>query len=523
MKYLWSILLFTAFVINVQAQDKYWVSLSDKNEVSFDPYSYFSPHTIEKRTRFGIPLNDKSDWPLNQKYVDEISMLADSVHFESRWFNSLVIFTNKKQVDTIRKLPFVREILKMEHFIAEPANEPLKEGLSINPDDVELLKNQLESMKGQKFMEEGINGAGIRIAVFDIGFKNVDTNPAFNHLFDHNKILKTYDFVDKDDDVYHYNSHGTQVLSCIAGKWDSIQIGLATGSEFLLARTEKNSEKFSEEENWLAAAEWADKNGADIINSSLGYTFHRYFNDQMDGKTSLVAKAANMAASKGILVVNAAGNSGTDDWYYIGTPADADSVLSIGGISPIRDYHISFSSFGPTSDKRMKPNLVAFGTAVTAKNKGLSKANGTSFASPLVAGFAACAWQNDKRLNNMELFSELERSGHLYPYFDYAHGYGLPQADYFLENEKAKASPTFRFEEKEGFLYVMVDQSHLVHNNSKEKLLFYNFQGSDDVLEEYAVVKVFQEEALKFKIGAIQKGTKINVHFLGYSDHFLIN
>jgi serine protease AprX len=231
------------------------------------------------------------------------------------------------------------------------------------------------------------------------------------------------------------------VLSCVAGRIEGIQIGLAIDAEFLLARTETWTEFFSEEEQWLAAAEWADKNGAHIINSSLGYTYHRYFPEQMNGKKSLVSRAANMAARKGILVVNSAGNEGDGKWKIIGTPADADSVLSIGGISPWTGFHTGFSSFGPTSDKRMKPNVTAYGHVIGAGPGGLSQTQGTSFSGPLTAGFAACAKQARPNMTNMQLFKEIEKSADLYPYFDYAHGYGVPQASYFFRKNTMEEKP----------------------------------------------------------------------------------
>jgi subtilisin family serine protease len=335
--------------------------------------------------------------------------------------------------------------------------------------------------------------------------------------------VATWDFVDQDENVYHYHSHGTQVLSCIAGSIDGLDLGLATGAEFLLARTENNAEKFSEEENWLAAAEWADRNGADIINSSLGYTHHRYFNDQMDGNTSLVAKAAKIAAKKGILVVNSAGNEGNSAWHYVGTPADADSVLSIGGISPERGYHINFSSFGPTADKRMKPNLCAFGKVIAAKKDSVYYTQGTSFSSPLVAGFAACAWQKNREWDNMTLFGELERSGELYPYFDYAHGFGVPQASYFFKKNNANQSPSFSFVELDGYLHVMVEPDMVSSINQSKNLLFYNFQDKTGVLSSYAVVDVYKEKALSIDLKKVSPGTTINVWFRDYNNSYYIN
>ena len=296
----------------------------------------------------------------------------------------------------------------------------------------------------------------------------------------------------------------------------------ATGAEFMLAKTEVESEPFSEEENWLAAAEWADKNGADIISSSLGYTYHRYFNYQMDGKTSLVVRAANMAARKGILVVNAAGNDGTDGWKYLNTPADGDSVLTIGGVDPETEFHMNYSSFGPTADKRLKPNLCAYSHVTTVSANGVSTADGTSFSTPLVAGFAACVIQSNKNLKAMNLFHELEKSGDLYPYFDYAHGYGVPQAAYFLEKDSLEVKKTFDIVADEDKLKVNVDFE--VFNNhfwfGDANLLYYHIEGKDGVIKEYYVVKVIQKEVLNLDKSKFEKGDKIMVHFRGYTASF---
>ena len=233
----------------------------------------------------------------------------------------------------------------------------------------------------------------------------------------------THDFLKNQESVYHGGSHGGEVLSCLAGRLpDGTCLGLAPGAAFLLARTEQMfRERYAEEEAWLAAAEWADRNGADIINSSLGYTTGRYFPEQMNGRTSLVARAAELAVRKGILVVNAAGNDGDDDeWRTVGTPADGDSVLAAGGLDPDTYLHSDFSSYGPAAGRRLKPNLAAFGTVLAAGPGGYERIEGTSFSSPLLAGFAACAWQHERGLTVMQLFARLQLAGDLYPYYDYA-------------------------------------------------------------------------------------------------------
>jgi hypothetical protein len=409
---------------------------------------------------------------------------------------------------------------------------------TVNSSEAKVLEGQLKTLGVEAWRKAGIDGKGLRIAILDVGFDRADKVPAFDQIRSENRLIATRDFTKRgnNEDVYYGNGHGTQVWSCIAGKIGDIQIGLATGAEFLLAKTEKSSEKFSEELYWLAAAEWADKNGADIINSSLGYTGKRYFNWQMDGKTSFVTRAANMAARKGMLVVNAAGNEGSDKWHYIGAPADADSALSIGGIDPETGYHTGFSSFGPTSDKRMKPNVSAYGHVVAAAPAGLKSTQGTSFASPLIAGFAACAWQTNRTLTNMQIFKEIEKSGSLYPYFDYAHGYGLPQAGHFLDKEQTPALPTFRvIESGDSIFIVAADKSTISHTansgnseykttetkkdetSSNKEYLYYNIMNSAGVLDSYYVLDVTQPEVLTILKSDFQNGETLNVHYAGFS------
>jgi serine protease AprX len=465
------------------AQSNYWVFLKDKKEVSFDPYEYFDSKAISRRLSVGISLYDSTDFPLNKNYVNSITSLCDTVIFASRWFNALAVRADLLQIEAIRELSFVTDIQPVYQYpVYASFNDDFDTIALIS--DSSLIRRQTETMGGNWFINNGIDGKGIRIAIFDGGFPTVDKNPVFEHIRKDKRILKTWDFTKNKEFVYGFNSHGTAVMSCIGGMINGKKLGLATGAEFLLARTEVNTEPYSEEFNWLAAVEWADKNGADIINSSLGYTYHRYFNNEMDGKTSLVSRAANLAARKGMLVVNAAGNDGDNKWKYIGTPADADSVLSVGGIDPETNFHISFSSFGPTSDKRMKPNVCAFGSVIVAKKTGLGASQGTSFSSPLVAGFAACAWQINKELTNMQLYLEIEKSASLYPYFDYAHGFGIPQAAYFFGARNNVEEPAFNIDIEDKELVVSILPAYL----DEKQLFYYNIEGADGILKEYYVL-----------------------------------
>ena len=517
------VILISIFIGNalLARDNKYWVFLKNKKGVTFDPYNYFDKKTIDRRLQHGIPLSDSTDFPLNDFYVNTIKNIADSISNSSRWFNAMSVYATESEITEISKLYFVNSVSEMKLFLYAANYKDSDWDTAVSPKMLEILVKQTERMGGNYFQKAGIDGRGMRIAIFDGGFPTVDTNPAFEHIRKAGKIIKTWDFAKNKDFVYSYMSHGTMVLSCIAGIYKGKNIGLATGAEFLLARTEIQGEYFSEEESWLAAVEWADKNGADIINSSLGYTNNRYFPSQMDGKTTLVTRAANLAAKKGILVVNAAGNDGDDSWKIIGAPADADSALSVGGINPETDIHTSFSSYGPTWDKRLKPNVCAYGHVTAAGKNKMVSTQGTSFASPLIAGFAACAWQINRGLNNMQMFQSIEESGDLFPYFDYAHGYGVPQAQYFLEHRLTVPDATFDFEFEDGFVKVIVKTEFIDKKlDSSKGFLFYNIQNSNGVLQEYSVISVMQKEVLKLNLSDYKKGQKLNVHLGNYTKTF---
>ncbi len=293
--------------------------------------------------------------------------------------------------------------------------------------------SQIDYMQGEEFKNNGITGKGIRIAILDGGFPGANTHPALNHLFKRNQVVATWNFVKNNPDVYTGVGHGTSVLACVAGILDGKLLGLAPDAEFLLALTEQKGEPLSEELNWARAVDWAIDQGANIIQSSLGYTHQRYFTQDLDGKHSVSAKAAARAAKKGILIINSIGNEGRSRWQTLATPADADSIISVGAIDPVTGLVAGFSSVGPTADNRLKPNVCASGTVLTLTPAGGTRiVEGTSFSAPLITGFAACTWQMNPGLNAQEIMHLVEKSGHLYPYYDYVHGYGIPQASKIL-------------------------------------------------------------------------------------------
>lgn len=521
MKRLSIILLLALCCLPAMAQQCYWVFFTDKNGTSFNPYEYFDSHAIERYRQCGADLYDVTNYPVSAAYVRQVNDLAFEEVGQSRWFNAVAVMATSDQITAIEQLPFVAHTtcigsgmqLAQHNTSAQQSNSP-----STNSG----LTDQLIRMQGNQFVNRGFDGRGIRIAVLDGGFPRVNTHKAFQHLRDNNRILDTWNFPNKKTDVYGWNSHGLMTLSCITGIVDGKQLGLATGSEFLLYRTEVESEPFKEEVWWQMAMERADQHGANIISSSLGYGKERYYTKDMDG-TSYVARAANLAARKGILVVNSAGNEAdSKQWKTIITPADADSVLCVGGTTQSLRYydHINFSSYGPSADGRLKPNVVAFGHAQAASNKNdndIQWVDGTSFSCPLTAGFAACAWQASPDKTNMEMFRLIEQSGDLYPYYDYAMGYGVPQASFFLD--KPTHQPTFRFVESADSVAIQV-----LCPDSALFEIFYNKQRPDGTLVEYANVEVRMgaTDQLRFHKGALDSCT-LNVWIGGYTDAYRLN
>ncbi len=551
-------LAMTLFFCSVNAQSCYWVFLTDKNGTTFDPYSYFDAKAIERYQRSHADLYDISNYPLNSNYVGQIEAIATEEVGQSRWFNAVAVMATDDQIAIIEKLPFVQKtrMIASEMQIAECTDNPAflhtekgeqYPGFDI-PNSESTITDQLLRMQGDMFIAKGIDGTGIRIAVFDGGFHAVDTHLAFKHLRDNGRILATWDFTKKRDFVYDNHTHGTMVLSCIAGKLGDKQLGLATGASFLLAKTEVEPEPFKEEVWWTQAVEWADKNGADIINSSLGYSKDRHYPWEMDGR-SHVAKAANMAARKGILVCNSAGNEGDDNaWKCIVTPGDAEDILTVGGINPsLTSYgHISFSSYGPTADGRMKPNVCNFGYCEVAdphNNQETEYAYGTSFSSPLTAGFCACAWQvlRDKKLSAMEMKVHIEKSGDLFPYYDYAFGYGVPQASYFLDEVKQILQPaaTFAFEEHGDYIIIHPNgkrketQSTLNINNrnisssdqTKEDVVMFKIQNRKGKIERYVNLGIehFDDEMCVAIPKAAIYGYTLVAHVNGFTDSYRLS
>ena len=506
-----TLLLFIGF--QMSAQNYYWVFFTDKQNTHFDPYQYFDTKAIQRYQQNHLNLYDISNYPVNDDYKMQVNALTTEYIGESRWLNALAVTATENEIAQVQTLPFVAGIRLIEAK-AILANAPQQ----VNVESLDPAMNQVALMQGEKFYQKGINGKGVRIAVLDGGFPEVNTHPAFAHLRDNHQIVKTWNFANKKENVYGYNAHGRMVLSCIAGIMnDTTMLGLAPGAEFLLARTEVEVEKMKEEVWWVQALEWADQNGADIISSSLGYGKDLHSTRDMDGKTSIVAKGARTAASKGILVCTAMGNEGSEsDWKVLVTPADADSVLSVGAVRSLEQMEI-YSSFGPTADGRRKPNVVACGYDMVAQSKGnYDYSQGTSFATPMVSGFAACVKQMHPDWTAMQLLQEIEKSANHYPYYDYAFGYGVPQASYFTET-KQDSKKTFTLKENDDVILVIPNDKTDNHK------LFYNIQNGDGSIENY-FVNEYDQDATAFSINKsnLSNGQTVNIWYDGQYSTYIV-
>lgn len=449
MKKLSLIFLFlTSF--NSFSQYKYLVLFKDKANSPYSisrPKEFLSDRSIKRREKQGIKITER-DLPPNTNYISEISKIGAKVIYKSRWLNGVLIETTATNLAKILNLSFVKglegkgDIRNARISIDNQQLQPKEKFEKLDITDNGRSQNQLAMLGADVMHQKGFKGEGMLIGVFDSGFFNANNLSYFKPLFDEKRIIKTYDYVAGETNVYNDDTHGTSVLGCIGAFEDNKIVGTAPKASFVLFRTEDvASETRIEEANWLFAAEAADSIGVDVINSSLGYTEfdnvaqnYIYKND-LNGDKPLITRAADWAAQAGILVCNSAGNEGSSAWKYIGAPADADSIIAVGAVSATKAV-MSFSSFGPSADGRIKPELAAQGggTTVGFTQSGFAQvSNGTSFSSPLMAGFAASFWGAFPELSNMKIREILIRSASQYDKPDDRLGYGIPNFEKAFE------------------------------------------------------------------------------------------
>ncbi|MDR1543776.1 MAG: S8 family peptidase [Prevotellaceae bacterium] len=449
------LLLTTTFFLifcEIFSQNSYYVQFKDKNGTEFSllqPQDFLSERALQRRENQGIAL-DSTDLPVSQTYLSALVANQAKILYQIKWLNGAEILLNPAKVADIQALPFVKFVEKTKENVQNPL--PTKNVARkdvVRNATIDLPENFVQnSMLGVDLLHNaGFRGAGKLIAVLDAGFPQVNAMSAFDTI--QSRIVDTYNFVDMNANVYQHNSHGTLVLSTIGAYVENQIYGAAPEASFALYISEEDgSETRREPDNWIAAAERADSIGADIITSSLGYfNFddgnNLTYND-LDGKTARISRAATIAARKGIVVVNSAGNEAKRTWHYIIAPADADSILAVGSVTGGRQ-HSSFSSFGYSADGRVKPDVCAQGTAafVVDTYNVITTADGTSFSAPIIAGMTASLWSALPQLANIQLLNKIRESATLYENPNDSLGYGIPNAWTVYQNNLSSTKNIF--------------------------------------------------------------------------------
>jgi subtilisin family serine protease len=427
-----------------QTEEDAWVYFKDKpsaNQFMNAPLTMLTQRSLDRRTRYNIPL-DLKDIPVEASYVLQLKNTEGiKILARSKWLNALHVqgsqtaINNLKENDFVVSVQFANKSLNSSAKITNTKNTVQQNNKFEVATDFNYgnTDSQIKQLKGEFLHQNNFTGEGMQIAVIDAGFPNVDTFLAFERIRNNNKILGGYNFVTRNSNFYSGYSHGTSVLSTIAGYVENEFVGTAPDAEFYLFITEDvDNETPLEESLWVEAAEKADSLGVDVLNTSLGYTTfdnpnynHTY--DDMDGKTTFISRGAEIAFSRGMIVVNSAGNEGSSAWHYMSAPADVNSVLSVGAVSSLGEI-AQFSSYGPTFDGRIKPDVCAQGAQVTIINNtgNISVSNGTSFSSPILTGVVACLWQAFPEKTNAEITQLVKESAHLFLNPTNQEGYGIP-------------------------------------------------------------------------------------------------
>jgi subtilisin family serine protease len=423
----------------------YWIFVGP--EARADTPVDFTDRAVDRRSRAGLAL-DATDYPISTEALAQIEATGVTVRHASRWLRAVSVYGDAESISRLKALPFVSDVRVIQQLAATPPqlrDEPPKmaQPLSAAEEDYGASWLQNQMTRSTKLHDAGLTGAGVLIAMLDTGF-DID-HPALAGA--RSRLVATWDFIHGDSVVNeidcpelsgsnHQNGHGTLTWGIIGGYVDDTLIGVAHGADFALAKTEitcGRTEIRLEEDNWIAAAEWADSLGADIITSSLGYYFwddaDDYVFDDLNGDSALITRAADMAAAKNILVVTSAGNDRRSAvWPHISLPADGDSVVAVGAVSA-DSVIMGFSSPGPSADGRIKPDVVALGHRVFSARaepaRGFGYADGTSLSAPLVAGGAALMMEQSPDLTAAEVFHRIRVTADRADNPDNDYGYGL--------------------------------------------------------------------------------------------------
>jgi len=437
------LVLFILFVsTTTSAQiNRYVIHFTDKNNSEFtinNPSAFLSERSLTRRIKNNVSVTEQ-DFPVTKLYVNELENEGVNVFYTSRWFNVAIVEMDVSLITIIEDLAFVSEVeyvapgTKLNGRSVDYESKNTKNRTTAGESDF-----QINYMGADEMHDDGFKGNGILIAVTDAGFTNLNNISQFSHLYNNGKIRYTFDYTVNDINVYLHDDHGTEVFSTM-GAFDSGFTGSAPEADYMLFVTEDiNSEFRIEEYNWLLAAEFADSAGVDIINASIGYnTFTdasmNYTYEDLDGNTTVISRAAAIAASKGILIVTGSGNEGNTNWRNVLAPGDVETVLTVGSVTGNGNIS-SFSGVGPTSDGRIKPDLVALGSNVAVINEtgNIINRSGTSYSAPQLAGLAAGLMQAYPEMTVAGLIDYLKQSGSQSTAPDNTYGFGIPNYSIFV-------------------------------------------------------------------------------------------
>lgn len=425
------------------AQQDAWVYFSDKENVEVsiqNPSAILSQQAIARKKAHQIAI-DSRDVPVNESYIALLKATRGiTVLAKSKWMNAVHVRGEASDIAMLLDLDFVASIDFANKDLADLSRARVQQdkfAIEAGLEDFAYgsTQNQVDMINVDALHLENYTGEGIIIAVFDGGFPNVNTMAAFSRLRNNNRLLGGYDFVNRTPAIYEStsSSHGTKVLSTMAGYVENKFVGTAPDASYYLFRTEEAaSENPVEESYWVEAAERADSLGVHIINSSLGYnTFdnasYNYVPSEMNGTTTFISRGATIASQKGLLVVNSAGNSGNEPWGIVTAPADASGVFTVGAVNA-NGLYAAFSSRGNIFQPSQKPDVVAQGSGpnVISETGDIIINSGTSFSAPIIAGGLACLWQALPNANAEEIKQFVRLSASQYRAPDYFLGFGIP-------------------------------------------------------------------------------------------------
>ena len=511
------LLVFFLFSSYGFSQEDAWVYFNGKpNAQAFfdNPLSELSQRALDRRTAQNISLNT-NDAPIEQSYIDAISAATGiEVKAQSKWLNCLHIRGSVSDIQVLTNLTFVNHI----HFADNSLNAKMtvhKPFSAVNKQlDVQDVfnygtsANQVQMLNVDLLHQANYTGSGKIIAVLDSGFSAVNTIIPFNRFFNHGQFLGGYNYVAGNTDVFSTHFHGTMTLSCMTGYVDGQLVGTAPDAQYYLFITEDvGGENPVEESYWVEAAEQADRIGADVISTSLGYFdydnpnySHTY--EEMTGNTAFASQGANIAFSKGMVVVASAGNSGQTVNPHIGVPAEATNVLAVGAVQFDRTY-ASFSSIGPSFDGRVKPDVMAKGLSATLSNTNgeIVTASGTSFSCPIMAGAIASFWQAVPGLTNQQVVDFVKQSADRFANPTDEYGYGIPDFQLALNNAQLSVneSTAGKF-----LIYPNPTNDTLIvsfpNGFDEAKVSFYNTFG------QIILEKNIQNSNSSLSLGALQSG-----------------